>query len=77
MAISKEEKRAIIKELINNHSTLCPDLFGKNNLLLPHVKSKIDDIVAFIKNGALRSFSEIKIIDISLNVSLCSYFYGS
>ena len=77
MALSKEEKRAIIEGLINNHSTLCPDLFDKNNLLLPHVKSKIDDIVAFIKNGALRSFSEIKIIDISLNGSLCSYVYGS
>lgn len=65
----------MIAQMMINHRCLCPEVFDEKDNLLPHVKAKIDDIVDFLKEDYLKAFPRLKILDITLQGSLCSHVY--
>lgn len=76
MPSSREEKIKLIKCMMQNHDTLCPDLFDANLNLVPEAKTKFLEIYDFIYQRSLIFFPDVQIKDFVISGSMCSYTYS-
>lgn len=72
---SKAEKLAVIEDMLQEHNTLCPELFDGNGVLFPYVRQTFLLLVQHIKQTFLPMFPQVKIRELLLLGSSCSYAY--
>ena len=72
---SKAEKLAIIESMLQQHKTLCPELFDGHNVLLPYIRQKFLFLGQYMKENFLPMFPKVKIREMVLLGSSCSYAY--
>lgn len=72
---SKAEKLAVIENIMQQHKTLCPELFDEHNVLLPHIREKFLFLGQYMKENFLPMFPQVKIREMVLLGSSCSYAY--
>ncbi len=73
---TREEKLAVISEMTANHRVLCPDVFDAAGHLLPAVRTKLMAVKDFVQGSFLDCFPGVRINDVRLCGSLCSYIYS-
>ena len=76
MAESKEDKIAIVSEMLQNHTTLLPELFDPNAHMFPHVRRHLLNVAEIFKQRIVNLYPNAKIKDIILLGSTCSYAYS-
>lgn len=74
--LSEAEELETIIDLMKNHECLCPQIFSADGSLLSLVREKLEEIVFFLKRNYLQFFPLLKIKDIILQGSICSYIYS-
>lgn len=74
--LSKQQKLDLIADMIRNNNRLCPQIFTPEAELLPPVRQKLNEFSNFIQKMALAHFTNVKIIDVILSGSICSYIYN-
>lgn len=74
--LTREEKLAVISDMTANHHVLCPDVFDAAGHLLPAVRAKLLAVKDFVQNSFLDCFPGVRIYDVRLCGSLCSYIYS-
>lgn len=72
---SKAEKLAVIEKMLQQHKTLCPDLFDGHNVLLPHIRQKFLSLGQYMREYFLPMFPHVNIREMMLVGSSCSYAY--
>lgn len=75
MLKTRKEKIKVVKELLQQHKALSPQLFDNNGLLLPSVRKKLLNLAEYIKIRYLPVFPQSKIEDIRIVGSSCGYNY--
>lgn len=74
--LSEAEELEITALMMTNHNCLCPQIFSADGRLLPLVREKLEETVFFLKKNYLQFFPLLKIKDIVLQGSICSYIYS-
>lgn len=77
MQKSKEEVLNVINDITHINECLCPDLFDDNNVLLPKIYEKLSNTHKFVTDMVFPFFTKVKILDIVVTGSLCSYTWNS
>ena len=77
MQVSKEQQLALIARMLQNHNTLCPELFGEDGVMRGDVRQKALDIVDYCKKLVLNFYPLFELADIIVNGSVCGYTYSS
>lgn len=65
-----------INHVLQNNKSLAPNIFGTDNLLLEDIHKKLMMIFNNIKKRFLVFFPKIKILDVVITGSICSYIYN-
>lgn len=76
MATSKEDKIAIVSEMLQNHTTLLPELFDSDMQMLPSIRQHLLSVAGIFQKRILTLYPCAKIKDIILLGSICSYAYS-
>ncbi len=75
--LSREQKLELVEKMLQNHTVLQPELFGPGEILRPEVRDKLLRLSAFVTEKIVAMLPNVKIDDIVLLGSICSYTYST
>ena len=71
----KEQHMSIIKQMLKNAPVLHPRMFNNENRLYPYIRSQLLNMTDYAIDSVFAFFPKIKLLDIVLSGSVCSYTY--
>lgn len=74
--MQKEEKIAIVRQMMSNHPVLPVELFDANGKVYPGIREKLLKISDYMLEWFLPAFPQMKVLDVFLSGSMCSYIYN-
>jgi len=66
----------IVRNMLQQHSSLSPELFDDKNMLLPHIRKKLIYVADYMQDVYLPCFPEARLKDLMLVGSSCGYNYN-
>lgn len=76
MSLSREDKIAIVADMLQNHQTLSPKLFDDRLMLRPEIHAHLLRIFEVYKKHVMSFYPLAELKDLILVGSICSYTYS-
>lgn len=76
MSVNREDKIAVVANMLQNHTTLQPELFDPNAHMFPHVRRHLLNVAEIFKQRIVNLYPAVTVKDIILLGSICSYAYS-